>query len=136
MALDKAKASRISPAWYELALSVPTVSEEKLAAARRMTVGDDDEGREAALRAGSAKLEAPGSTFRPFFWNSAFPGLVPPFSDFFYVVLSHYGLHALHLHPNSVLLLSIFAFYCEAFVGVMPSVALFRHFFYLWVRSG
>ncbi|KAI4994433.1 hypothetical protein ZWY2020_034074 [Hordeum vulgare] len=38
---------------------------------------------------------------------------------------------ALHLQPNSVLLLSVFAFYCEAFVGVQPSVALFRHFFSL-----
>ena len=117
-------------------MSVPTVSEEKLAAARRMTVGENDEEREAVLRAGSAKPEAPGSTFRPFFLNSVFAGLVPPFYDFFYAVLSHYGLHALHLHPNSVLLLSIFAFYCEAFVGVMPSVALLRHFFYLRIKDG
>ena len=83
------------------------------------------------LRAGSAEPEPSGSTFYPFFMNSVVAGLVPPFSDFFYAVLSHYKLHALHLHPNSVLLLSIFAFYCEAFVGVMPSVALLRHFFYL-----
>ena len=29
----------------------------------------------------------------------------------------------------------MFAFYCEAFVGVMPSVALFRHFFCLWLTA-
>ena len=58
-------------------------------------------------------------------------GWFPPFSDFFYAILSHYKLHALHLHPNSILLLSIFAFYCEAFVGVRPSVVLLRHFFSL-----
>ena len=109
IAPDKAKASR-SPAWYEPALSAPAVSEEKLAAACRMAAGEDDEGREAALRAGSAKPEALGSTFHPFFLNSVFAALVPPFSDFFYAVLSHYNLHALHLHPNCVLLLSIFAF--------------------------
>lgn len=34
------------------------------------------------------------------------------------------------LHPNSVLLLSIFAHLCEMFVGVMPSVALLRHYLY------
>ena len=33
----------------------------------------------------------------------------------------------LHLHPNAVLILATFAYACEAFVGVMPSVALFRH---------
>src|SRR3954468_6447631 len=58
-----------------------------------------------------------------------------PFSDFFYEVLDHYGLQALHLHPNSVLLLSIFAYYCEAYLGVMPSVALLRHFFFLHVSG-
>uniref|UniRef100_A0A453P9W4 Transposase (putative) gypsy type domain-containing protein n=1 Tax=Aegilops tauschii subsp. strangulata TaxID=200361 RepID=A0A453P9W4_AEGTS len=58
-------------------------------------------------------------------------GLVPPFSDFFYAILSHYRIHALHLQPISILVLAIFAFYCEAFVDVRPSVALFRHFFSL-----
>ncbi|KAE8820578.1 hypothetical protein D1007_01323 [Hordeum vulgare] len=38
---------------------------------------------------------------------------------------------ALHLQPNFVLLLAIFTFYGEAFVGVRPSVVLFRHFFCL-----
>ena len=68
--------------------------------------------------------------------SSIVAGLVPPFSDFFYSVLNHYKIHALHLHPNSILLLSIFAFYCEACVGVMPSVALLRHFFFLRIKEG
>ena len=42
----------------------------------------------------------------------------------------------MHIHPNSVLLLSIFANYCEAYLGVMPSVALLRHFFFLRVSEG
>ncbi|KAI5006166.1 hypothetical protein ZWY2020_033409 [Hordeum vulgare] len=67
----------------------------------------------------------------PFFLHSVFAGLVPPFSSFFTAILNHYGIHALHLQPNSILLLSIFAFYREAFVGVRPSVALFHHFFSL-----
>ena len=63
--------------------------------------------------------------------NAVVAGLVPPFFEFFYAVLRHYRLQALHLHPNFVQLLSIFAYYCEAHVGVMPSVALLRHFFLL-----
>ena len=46
-------------------------------------------------------------------------------------ILTHYDIHLLHLQPNSVAILSIFAFFCEAFLGVMPSVALFRHFYSL-----
>ena len=80
--------------------------------------------------------EPKGSTFFPFFMSSIAAGLVPPFPNFFYEVLDHYGLQALHLHPNSILLLSIFAYYCEAYLGVMPSVALLRHFFFLRVSEG
>ena len=37
----------------------------------------------------------------------------------------------LHLDPQSVTLLAVFAFMCEAMVGITPSVALLRHFFSL-----
>ena len=57
-------------------------------------------------------------------------GLVPPFSDFFLEVLRTYELTLLHLTPSAILDLSVFAYTYEAFVGVTPSVALFRHFFY------
>ena len=80
--------------------------------------------------------EPEGSTFYPFFTSSIAAGLVPSFSDFFYEVLDHLGLQVLHLHPNSILLLSIFAYYCEAYLGVMPSMALLRHFFFLRVSEG
>ena len=67
--------------------------------------------------------------------------MVPPFSAFFNVVLSHYQIHMLHLDPQSVALLAVFAFVCEAMVGIAPSVALLRHFFSLhltdpWQCSG
>ena len=57
-------------------------------------------------------------------------GVVPPFSDFLLEILQAYNLKLLHLTPGAILDLTIFAHACEAFVGVMPSVALFRHFFY------
>ena len=124
----KAKADA-PPAWYSPALDAANMSEKNLATTRLMTAVEGSEMGETELRAGTAEPEARGSTFYPFFMNAVVADLVPPFSEFFYVVLRHYRLQALHLHPNSVLLLSIFAYYCEAHVGVMPSVALLRHFF-------
>ena len=118
-------------AWYEPALEAPTVMEKSLASVRLLTAGESNEWGETRLRLASDVPEPEESTFFPFFSSSVAVGLVPPFSDFFYEVLDHYGLQALHLHPNSVLLLSIFAYYCEAYLGVMPSVALLRHFFFL-----
>ncbi|KAE8818246.1 hypothetical protein D1007_04124 [Hordeum vulgare] len=38
--------------------------------------------------------------------------------------------------PNSIFLMSIFAFYCGAFIGKRPSLALFRHFFSLRLDDG
>ena len=125
-----------SPAWYEPALDAPNVSEKNLAATRLLTAGESNERGKTELRAGSAVPEPVGSTSFPFFMSSVVAGLVPPFSDFFYEVLGHYGLQVLHIHPNSILLLSIFAYYCEAYLGVKPFVALLRHLFFLHVSEG
>src|SRR3954462_6996189 len=88
------------------------------------------------FKVGSATPEGQGSTFYPLFVSAIASGLVPPFSEFFLSVLRHYKLQALHLHPNSVLLLAIFAYYCEVHVGVQPSVALLRHYFSQRVSRG
>ena len=37
----------------------------------------------------------------------------------------------MHLDPQSITLLAVFAFVCEAMVGISPSVALLCHFFSL-----
>src|SRR4051812_37698570 len=66
-----------------------------------------------------------------YFADALWAGLVPPFSDFFNAVLTHYQIHMMHLGPESIALLSVFAFVCEAMVGVPPSVALLCHFFSL-----
>ena len=66
-----------------------------------------------------------------FFVDALCAGLVPPFSAFFNAVLSHYQIHLLHLDPQYVALLTVFAFVCEAMVGIAPSVALLCHFFSL-----
>ena len=51
------------------------------------------------------------------------------------MILRAYGLKHLHLTPSAILDLSVFAYAREAFVGVEPSVALFRHFFYPRIRK-
>ncbi|KAE8789137.1 hypothetical protein D1007_36828 [Hordeum vulgare] len=67
----------------------------------------------------------------PLHFEALIYGILPPFSGLIDAVLSDYQIHALHLDPRSLVLLSTFAFLCEAFVGVTPSVALLRHFFSL-----
>jgi hypothetical protein len=56
---------------------------------------------------------------------------VPPFSPFFLAILETYGIQAIHLHPKSITLLAVFAYACEAWIGIKPSVAYFHHLFSL-----
>ncbi|KAE8814013.1 hypothetical protein D1007_08651 [Hordeum vulgare] len=86
--------------------------------------------------AGAVEERPASGAVYPFFLHCIYAGLVPPFTWFFTAVLEHYRIEALHLQPNSILLLSVFSFYCEAFVGVQPSVALLRHFFSLRLQDG
>ena len=117
-------------AWYSSALDSPNVSEASLARVRQMAATHGVDGAK-VFKADFALPEGQGSTFYPLFVSAIVAGLVPPFPEFFFCVLRHYKLQALHLHPNSVLLLAIFAYYCEAHVGVKPSAALLRHYFSL-----
>ena len=93
-------------AWYSPALDPPNVPEKNLARTRQMMAAQGNDGA-AALKVGSALPEDKGSTFYPLFVSAIAAGLVPPFSEFFLSILRHYNLQALHLHPNSVLLLAI-----------------------------
>jgi hypothetical protein len=68
---------------------------------------------------------------QPFFLFSIFASLVPPFSPFFLAILETYGIQAIHLHPKSVTLLAVFAYACEAWIGIKLSVAYFCHLFSL-----
>jgi hypothetical protein len=71
-------------------------------------------------------------TAQPFFLFSVFAGMVSPFSPFLLAILETYGIQAIHLHPRSVTLLAVFAYACEAWIGIKPSVAYFCHLFSLW----
>ena len=52
--------------------------------------------------------------FFPVFQHCVSAGLVPPFSPFLEAVLAFYLIQLLYLHPNSVLILAVFAYICEA----------------------
>ncbi|KAE8788560.1 hypothetical protein D1007_37381 [Hordeum vulgare] len=94
-----------------------------------------EDGRTLILPGTTAKQPVLKAVY-PFFLYSIFAVLVPPFSLFFIAILNHYGIQGLLLMPNSILLMSVFAFYYEAFIGVRPLVALFCHFFSLCLHDG
>jgi hypothetical protein len=59
---------------------------------------------------------------------------VPPLSSFL-TLLEYYRLQLRHLSPNSIALVAIFIHLYEMYVGVWPSVRLFRRFFMLKAAS-
>jgi hypothetical protein len=70
-----------------------------------------------------------------FFVAYALAGLVLPLSSFFLSLLDFYGLQLQRLSSDSITLVAIFVHLCEMYVGVRPSVQLFRHFFVLKATS-
>ncbi|RLN43086.1 uncharacterized protein C2845_PM01G42910 [Panicum miliaceum] len=62
-------------------------------------------------------------------------GIAPPLSAFLLEVLEAYRIHLVHLTPNSIVILAVFAYACEMFFEVRPSVELFRYFFHLNTTS-
>jgi hypothetical protein len=70
-------------------------------------------------------------TAHPFFLFSVFVGMVPPFSPFLLAILNTYGIRAIHLDPRSITLLVVFAYACEAWIGINSSVVYFCHLFAL-----
>ncbi|KAE8787389.1 hypothetical protein D1007_38662 [Hordeum vulgare] len=102
--------------------------EENLGPVVLLVASETNEGRATSIWSGLATSGSLVKTAYPFFLHNIYVGLVPPFSSFFYAIISHYQIQALHLQPNSILLMAIFAFYCEAFMGVRFPVALLSHF--------
>jgi hypothetical protein len=58
-------------------------------------------------------------------------GLPLPVSDFFHSLLFYYGVQLHHLNPNSILHISIFVHFYEAFLGIEPQFNLFCYLFNL-----
>jgi hypothetical protein len=54
-----------------------------------------------------------------------------PACPFLHGFLNYYGIKLNHLNLNSILHLSFFVHLCETFLGIPPSITLFRYFFKL-----
>jgi hypothetical protein len=59
-------------------------------------------------------------------------GAVPPYSDFLGAVLQYHRIHPLHLTPNSIAHISLFAYLSEQFLGVPPCLEPFQAFYSCW----
>ena len=57
-------------------------------------------------------------------------GLAIPVFEFFHALLQFWGIQLHHLTPQSILHLSIFTHFCEAFLGILPHFHLFQYFFF------
>jgi hypothetical protein len=65
------------------------------------------------------------------FISFVWAGLCLPVSAFLHRFLKYFRVCPNHLTPNGVLHLFMFVHLCEAFLGIPPSISLFRYFFYL-----
>ena len=50
--------------------------------------------------------------------------------------MEFWAISLCNLHPNTILHVSIFIHFCEAFLGVLPHFNLFRHLFCLKKKGG
>jgi hypothetical protein len=119
-------AAELPPTWFKTTGS--------LASLRRL-MGWQALGLAPKLKHGATSL----ANMRPrnfvFFATYALAGLVSPLSSSFLTQLEYYSLQLQHLSPNSLALVAIFIHLCEMFVGVQPSMWLFRRFFVLKAAS-
>jgi hypothetical protein len=105
-----------------MASSLPTSryqSENDLRALRK-AIEWQSSGYDSKMWHGMLSLTQPGDFV--YFLAYVLAGLMPSFSSFFLMLLEHYGLQLQHLSPHSIMLVAIFAHFCEMFVGVRPSV--------------
>lgn len=136
VAVEKAKREKealIAARWRELVFR--PVLEEKDLRHRYSSVWFGELTNRLATKVLPGLLPRTDTRFR-FFTAYFYCGLCPPFSGFFDEVMASYGLHFLDYTPNAVTTLSVFAHLCENFVGVMPNLPLFHHFYMPRVEKG
>jgi hypothetical protein len=118
--------AELPPLWFKTTGS--------LASLRRL-MGWQALGLACKVKSGAVSLANMRSGDFIFFAAYALAGLVPPLSSFFLTLLEYYRLQLQHLSPNSITLVAIFVHLCEMYVGVRPSVQLFRCFFVMNAMS-
>ena len=70
--------------------------------------------------------------FEDYFWQ----GLGFPVHPFLRDLLELWVVSLCNLHPNTILHISIFIHFYEAYLGILPYFNLFRHLFWLKKRGG
>lgn len=45
------------------------------------------------------------------------------------IVLEHFEVELVNLVPNSSIMLSVFVYLCEAYLGIAPDLDLFRYYY-------
>ena len=68
--------------------------------------------------------------FEDYFWR----GLGFPVHPFLRDMLGFWRVSLCNLHPNTILHISIFIHFCEAYLRVLPHFNLFHHLF--WLKKG
>jgi len=63
--------------------------------------------------------------FEDYFWR----GLGFPVHPFLRDLLEIWAISLCNLHPNTILHVSVFIHFCEAYLGILPHFNLFRHLF-------
>ena len=76
---------------------------EGLARVLPLVAGPSNKFGETRIHHGSTTVERSAGSIQPIFLHSLVAGLVPPFSDFFLAILTHYDIHLLHLPPRCAL---------------------------------
>ena len=106
------------------------LNDEAMGKVRPMLASSFNEWGETVAWPASRPRIARAATEVPIFIDALWAGLIPPFCAFFNAVLEHYQIHMLHLDPQSVTLLAVFAFVCEAMAGIAllwPSFTISSH---------
>jgi hypothetical protein len=80
---------------------------------------------------GQHRVPTPGPSEIVLFISFVRAGLCLPTSSFLHRFLHYFDISLNHLTPNVVLHLSVYVHLCEAFLGIVPSISLFRFFFHL-----
>ena len=56
-------------------------------------------------------------------------GLRLPAHHFLTLVLEHFGVELVNLVPNSITMLGVFIYLCEAYIGIPVDLELFQYFY-------
>ena len=73
-----------------------------------------------------------GVVFEDYFWR----GLGFLVHPFLMDLLEFWRVSLCNLHPNTMLHISIFIHFCEAYLGILPHFNLIRHLFWLKKKGG